>query len=157
MTDHPTTDRSPETGLTPRQERAALLLTSGRSVQEIADELGLHRSTLWAWRRLETFQAHLNALKAALRLSAEEGLLALQEEALAALRRVMSGGNDGAALKAATYVLAAARETRVGSAEARELVRQKESEAALGLLLEGLGGGGSAAYERRCRELGIAP
>ena len=81
----------------------------------------------------------------------------MQEEALRALRRVMSEGGDGAARKAATFVLAAARETRVGSADARELVRQKESEAAMGLLLEELGGGGSAAYERRCRELGIAP
>ena len=81
----------------------------------------------------------------------------MQEEALGALRRIMSG-DDGTALKAAVFVLETAREVKVGSADARELVRQnKGSQTFDDLLLDTTSVGGSLEYERRCRELGIAP
>lgn len=44
-------------GVTPQQEQAASLLASGMAIREVADQLEIHRPTLWHWRQLETFQA----------------------------------------------------------------------------------------------------
>jgi len=74
------TDLNPP-GLSDQQQRAAVLLVSGVKVQDIADHLGVHRTTLWHWRNLETFQAYLNQLRAEAQDQAVEGITALWEKA----------------------------------------------------------------------------
>ena len=42
--------------LTERQKKAVEMLYSGESVQETAQALGVHRSTLWRWRKKRDFR-----------------------------------------------------------------------------------------------------
>ena len=47
--------------LTAQQNQALTLLITGRSIPEIAQELGLHRSTVWRWSREPAFEAEFIA------------------------------------------------------------------------------------------------
>lgn len=145
-------------GLTPQQGQAAVLLASGIAVQDVADHLGVHRTTLWHWRKLETFQAFMNAFLDEAKQNAVDGLMALQANAIATVSRVMTEGSDSAALKAACYVIERVSDIRLGSTEARELVRQSCSSGLMDALvsvdepvLD------ERAYRERCEELGIEP
>ena len=42
--------------LTEAQKRAAQLMFDGYPVGKIAEEIGVHRATIWRWRRLPAFQ-----------------------------------------------------------------------------------------------------
>ena len=48
------------TELSDRQRAAARLLATGRSIPDVARELGLDRSTVWRWRRSTSFVAELD-------------------------------------------------------------------------------------------------
>ncbi len=94
-----------ELTVSPKQQQAILLLVSGKSVKEVAEEVGVHRSTIWAWRQQEPFQAYFNALVKELQLQTTERLLGLWDFAVETLHVCMAGSNDHARFKAAKYVL----------------------------------------------------
>jgi transposase-like protein len=145
-------------GLSPKQIEAVRLLLAGRSVEEVADQLGVHRGTIWKWKSLETFQAYYNALLSDIKTNSRDALLSLHEDALATVRRLLKDGSDGVALKAACLVLARVEEQSVGSTDANELVRKQCSTDPLtevGLLLGPQPD--MTVYKVRCKELGIEP
>ena len=76
----------------PKQQQAILSLVSGKKVQEVAEELGVHRSTIWAWRQQEPFQAYFNALTKEVQQRMKEGLLGLSETAVETLHVCMTTG-----------------------------------------------------------------
>jgi len=145
-------------GLTPQQEHAASLLTSGMAIQDVANHLDIHRSTLWHWRQRETFQAYLNTLRTEAAQGALGRLISLQADALDTVTRIMENGNDATALKAARYVLEQASEVRVGPTDPRAILRAAfttdEMSDMMGMLNQSFDEYG---YEERCEELGIQP
>ena len=144
--------------LSPQQEQAAALLASGISVQTVADQLSVHRTTLWHWRNLETFQAYFNALRFDAKQQAAEGIAALQQKAVETLERVMENGSDGAALRAAALVLQTAQARVTGETNPRRLIRDQAAAEADRFMWDALSPGASDhAYQRRCGELGIEP
>ena len=46
----------------PQQQQALSLLVSGKSVDEISEELDIHRTTLWRWRKQPDFIAGWNQM-----------------------------------------------------------------------------------------------
>ncbi len=152
-----TTNHNPP-GLSDQQQRAAVLLVSGVTVQDVAEQLAVHRTTLWHWRNLETFQAYLNQLRTEAQDQAVEGITALQEKALATVERLMDGGNDGVALRAASLVLEVAQARRLGATDPRQLIRDRQAKATMDMLANVFGDDGDGkAFNRRCRELGLDP
>ena len=145
-------------GLSPQQEQAATLLVSGLSVQDVADRLGIHRSTLWHWRNLETFEAYFNRLRSDAQAQAVEAVTALHEKAVATMERLMEQGGDAAALKAATFVLEMTRNRYSGETDPREIVKSRQSEASMDALRDSvMRPDVSREYVQRCRDLGIKP
>lgn len=133
-------------------------MVSGLGVQDVADRLGVHRTTLWHWRNLETFQAYLNALRADVQSEAVEGVTALHQKALATVERLLDSQSEGTALKAAALVLEAARNRAVGQTDPRRLVRDRAAAESNQFLMDALTPGvGDGRYERRCEELGLEP
>lgn len=49
-----------QTGLTPTQERAAMLLAAGWSITAAADKVRVRRQTIYKWQTLTTFQSFFN-------------------------------------------------------------------------------------------------
>lgn len=145
-------------GLTPQQEQAATLIASGMAIQDVAGQLDIHRSTLWHWRQLETFEAYLNALRSEAAQNTLGRLISLQSNALDTMSRIMESGNDATALKAACYVLEQVSEVRIGETDPRAILR-KSFTTDQGLeLVEMLNQRvDEYGYKERCDELGIEP
>ena len=45
------TESTTESGLTPIQEQAAILLASGENVTSVSEKLNLNRSTIYQWQQ----------------------------------------------------------------------------------------------------------
>jgi hypothetical protein len=150
-------------GLTLQQHQAAALLLAGKGVQGVADELGVHRSTVWAWRQLPTFQAFYNILLGELRQNAQEGVVSLYSDALNTLREVMTGNgcySPAAALKAAMFVVERIETMKVGTTNARDIIREQCMTSILTddfIDFFGAEEFDEKKYHRDCRELGIEP
>lgn len=92
--------RQLETALTPQKQKAAQMIVNndwapitqedGRkmTMQEIADELGIARSTLYEWKAEEDFVAYVNYLT-------DVQLSAMRSEVNVAIMRAVRGGNNG--------------------------------------------------------------
>lgn len=145
-------------GLTPQQEQAASLLASGIAIQDVADQLDIHRSTLWHWRQRETFQAHLNTLRKEANQDALGRLLSLQADAFETVIRLMENGNDATALKAARYVLERAGKIQIGATDPRAIIRASFTTNEVSEMMDLMDRSFDRhGYEERCEELGIEP
>ncbi|PAK55421.1 phBC6A51 family helix-turn-helix protein [Paenibacillus sp. 7541] len=92
--------RTLEAQLTPQQQRAAQLIVSNewaellnedgkkRTMKELADEIGIARSTLFEWKAQEAFAAYVNYLT-------ERQLDAMRSEVYVQLMRAIRGGANG--------------------------------------------------------------
>jgi len=145
-------------GLTPQQEQAASLLASGMAIQDVADQLDIHRSTLWHWRQRETFQAHLNTLRKEANQDALGKLLSLQADAFETVTRLMQNGSDATALKAARYVLERASGIQIGATDPRAIIRAAFTTNEVSEMMESIDQNfDRQGYEERCAGLGIDP
>ena len=75
------------------QVRAIDLLLLGRGVQEIADEVGVDRSTLWRWRQIPAFQAELNRRREALWSGYTDRIRSLLKMSLEVLEMALDQGD----------------------------------------------------------------
>lgn len=157
--DAPSVSRLPE-GLTAQQERAAALLITGKGILEVARELGVHRSTLWNWQRLPTFEAYRNVLLTEIKENTRAGMLSMYDEALLTVRRLLTSENETAAFKAAAYVIERVEGAKPGATDAREVIRKECATNGMDELLKQLDGEerlDEVKYRRRCKEIGIEP
>ena len=128
--------------LTPQQEQTVDLLLSGRSMSEIAGEIGIHRSTIYRWQQLPGFISAMNLRKPEARDAAEARLLALQAAVIDTVEAaVIEGDTKTACTVLRGLGLLSGARLSVGPTDARDIEvnqrpRQKDRE-----LLQGLLGG----------------
>ena len=98
------------TALTPQQERAAVMLASGKRIGGVAKAVGVHRVTVWEWTKLPAFQQHLNDLRRAAWRSARDGMRSNTARAAQVLGTILTDPKSRAQdrIAAARVVLAAA-------------------------------------------------
>lgn len=75
------------TDLSPEQNQAIELLISGKNPCNIAEELGIHRQTLWRWRQLPVFQSAYRECLAVRRESMHDTVDTIIEKSLQAVLR----------------------------------------------------------------------
>ena len=109
--------------LNAQQQQALGLLTTGLRIEEIAETLGVHRSTIWRWRQDPEFIAQWNQILTDTREEQTRSLLELQQEAIEALRGCLRSENDMVRLRAPISVLEKVESLSVGSTDAEEVQR----------------------------------
>lgn len=57
------TETTLESGLTPIQEQAAIMLASGENITSVSEKLNLNRSTIYQWQQKITFQCFFSTSK----------------------------------------------------------------------------------------------
>lgn len=95
---------SKETGLTPIQEQACMLLASGASITEVADKLSLNRGTIYKWQKQVPFMCYFNRQCTDNRGNLLTGLYGLTDEALKAIKDCLHSSNEATRLKAAIWL-----------------------------------------------------
>jgi len=147
-----------ETGLNPQQEQAAYMLATGAGVQEVADELDVHRSTLWEWRQQATFEAFYNRLLSEIRADVKEGLVGLYEDAIDTVRQCLNSDDERIALKAASRVIERVEALEPGRTDPHAILRDRHTSTLSEDMEEMMSPSfNREGYEQDCEELGIEP
>jgi len=91
--------------LTPKQEAAIFALLESSSMEDAAQTIGVSRTSLWAWMKIEPFQTRLMDARAEL---FREGMAALKgsmSKAAGVLVKLMDSRNENTRRLAAAAVL----------------------------------------------------
>lgn len=113
-----------ETGLTPIQEKAVILLLSGKSITDVSNELDIDRGTIYQWQGKETFQAYYNNLAGKIQLETESQIYGLYEKAITAISESLQSENENIKLKTATWVLDKIQSQTIGETDPKESIRK---------------------------------
>ena len=116
---------NPQTGLTPLQEQAAMMLATGETITAVAAKLKVNRCTIYDWQRLITFQCFLNRQATDYRESLKNGLFGLASDALKTIRDTLHSTNESNRLKAAMWLIERVNNTDTGETDAREAIRER--------------------------------
>jgi hypothetical protein len=108
-----------------QQQQTLGLLATGLRIEEIAETLGVHRSTIWRWRQDPEFIAQWNQILVDTREEQTRSLIELQQEAIEALRGCLRSENDLVRLRASLSVLERVASLTVGSTDAEEVQRDR--------------------------------
>lgn len=85
--------------LSPQQQQAAALLAEGKSVAEVAEQIGADLATITSWQESPYFVAEFNRRRREAWASAHDRLRALVPQALKALEQAVQGGDVRAAVE----------------------------------------------------------
>ena len=107
--------------LNAQQQQTLGLLATGLRIEEIAETLGVHRSTIWRWRQDPEFIAQWNQILTDTREEQTRPLLELQQEAIEAMMGCLSSENDMVRLRASLSVLEKVASLTVGSTDSEEV------------------------------------
>ena len=107
--------------LNAQQQQTLGLLATGLRIEEIAETLGVHRSTIWRWRQEPEFIAQWNRILVDTREEQTRSLLKLQQEAIEALKGCLRSENDMVRLRASLSVLEKVESLSGGSTDAEEV------------------------------------
>lgn len=116
---------NPDTGLTPQQEQAAMMLATGETITAVAAKLSLHRCTLYEWQKLLPFQCFLNKQAADYRDNLKNGLYALASDALQTIRDCLHSTNEGNRLKAAMWLVEKVSDADTGETDVRAAIKDR--------------------------------
>ena len=108
-----------------QQQQTLGLLATGLRIEEIAETLGVHRSTIWRWRQDPEFIAQWNQILTDTREEQTRSLLEIQQEAIEALRGCLRSENDMVRLRASLSVLEKVESLSVGSTDVEEVQRDQ--------------------------------
>ena len=111
--------------LNAQQQQALGLLTTGLRIEEIAETLGVHRSTIWRWRQEPEFIAQWNRILVDTREEQTRSLLKLQHEAIEALKGCLRSENDMVRLRASLSVLEKVEGFSVGATDTEGVQRDR--------------------------------
>ena len=111
--------------LNAQQQQTLGLLATGLRIEEIAETLKVHRSTIWRWRQDPEFIAQWNQILTDTREEQTRSLLELQQEAIEALRGCLRSENDIVRLRASLSVLEKVESLSVGSTDSEEVQRDQ--------------------------------
>lgn len=142
--------------LTPKQEKFINLQITGKSLTDIAKELKVDRSTLYAWKELETVQARYNQLVTDLKNELENGLISLYSKAVQAVGDCLDSLNDQVSLKTALYLIEKVDALNPGLTDAREIIRKKATTSTFGDPLAEFEQFDEDYYHQRLKELNLA-
>lgn len=122
------TEATLESGLTPIQEQAAIMLASGDSTTSVSERLNLNRSTIYQWQKKITFQCFLNFQRKEAKETLKNGLLGLYNDALKAVKQSLSSDNESIKLKTAMWIIAKVEKNPIGNTDAREVLRKQATQ-----------------------------
>ena len=112
------------TGLTPQQEKAAVLLASGKTMTETAKEVKIERSTLYQWAEKPNFKAYYNSLVKEIQDNSKNSLFGLIDEAFKSLRESLKSKNESVKLKAALSVIDRLQNVEVGETDPVQIIKR---------------------------------
>ncbi len=122
------TETNTKTGLTPLQEKGAILLANGESLSSVAEQLQINRTTLYDWKKSVTFQCFYNQQCKEAKENLTNGLNGLYKQALETLNDILLNGNDNARLKVALKVIANVESRAIGETEPRNILKKEATE-----------------------------
>jgi hypothetical protein len=112
-----------ETGLTPLQEKAVLLLVSGKNITEVSSELEIDRGTVYKWLEKITFKAFYNKQCKEIKENISNGLMGLYNEAIQAIKEGINSDNEAIRLKSAIWLVDHLNSQSVGETDPRVMIK----------------------------------
>lgn len=119
-----------DTGLTPVQEKTAILLASGESISSVAEKLQLNRSTIYQWQDMLTFQCFYNQQKQDIREGMRSELFMLGGLAVGILKESLNSENESVRLKASLAVIDRIENANIGCFNVRNILKEKATSSA---------------------------
>lgn len=116
-----------ESGLTPIQEQAAIMLASGENITGVAEKLNLNRSTIYEWQRKITFKCFFNFQRQEAKDTLKNGLAGLYKAALEAVKGCLASENESIRLKTAMWVISKIEDAPVEDTDVREVLKREAS------------------------------
>jgi len=91
--------------LTPKQEAAIFALLEAGTIESAAQSVGVSRTSLWAWMKIEPFQARLTDARAELFREGMNALKGSMSKAASVLVKLMDSRSENVRRLAASAVL----------------------------------------------------
>jgi hypothetical protein len=113
-----------ETGLTPLQEKAVLLLVNGKNMTDVSNELEIDRGTLYNWFDKIPFKAFYNKQCKEIKDTISNGLMGLYNKAVEAIQDSIKSDNEAVKLKAAFWLIDRLEAQSIGETTPREMIKK---------------------------------
>lgn len=112
-----------ETGLTPIQERAIILLVSGKNITDVSNELNIDRGTLYNWFDRIAVKAYYNRLCNEIKENIQNGLLGMYNEAIQAIGDSLKSDNETIKLKTAVWLIEQFKGLTIGETNPKQMIK----------------------------------